>query len=318
MFKWRFLALVLGLAVALPASTSAQSFEGTVTQRTIEVDEQALFDLFLSEADEPDFETEEDWIRYTARSLFEAPTGELQNADGVEVQEITLWVKGSKVRFDQGGMGADTYTIIDAKSRTTWMVIPSQRSYIEISAEDVESATGDAERMAEEMMKKMGIDPEDLEQYEDEEYYDEEYEDEEYEEEGMFTGFSPEVRPLGNTEDVNGFAASAQEAVAGYEIAVGWCAEDAHGLMGTMESLAELSGFDEEDEDEYGPDEGPSAQELLCEGKLPVRVQSFSAGGWDQSYTVEEIVAVERISVSDDRFEIPPGFTERKFSDLWR
>ena len=316
MSKWRFLALVFGLAMALPSWTSAQSFEGTVTQRTIEVDEQALFDLFLSEADEPDFETEEDWIRYTARRLFESPLGELHKTDGVQVQEFTLWVKGSKARFDQGGMGEDTYTIIDAKSRTTWMVIPSQRSYIEISAEDVESATGDAERMAEEMMKKMGIDPEDLEQYDEE--YDEEYDDEDYQEEGVFTGFKPEVRPLGSTKDVNGFFVTGQEAVAGFEIAVGWCAEDGQGLVGTMESLAALSGFDEEEEDEFGPDEGPSAQDLLCEGKLPVRVQIFSAAGWGQTYTVDEILAIEKTSVPDDRFLIPAGFAEKKLSDFWR
>jgi hypothetical protein len=79
-----------------------------------------------------------------------------------------------------------------------------------------------------------------------------------------------------------------------------------------------LAGFDEEDEEEYGYDAGPSAEELLCEGKVPVRIQLFSAGGWGQTYTVEEIVAIEPTSVSDDRFEVPSDYTERKLSDMWR
>jgi hypothetical protein len=309
MQNWRFLAFVTLVALAPPCVLSAQSFEGTITQRTIEVDEQALFDLFLAEGDDQEFEKEDDWIRHTAQRLFDFPLDQLNNADGVDVQDVTMWIKGSKIRYGMSEMGEDTYMIVDAASKTTWMVTPSQRSYVKFTAEGMESAAEDAAKLAEDMMAKMGIDPEDIEQNE------EEYADEEYEEEGVFTGFEPGVRALERTEDVNGIKATAHEAVAGYEIAVGWCADDGFGLMGTMEALVELAGFNEEDEDEY--DTGPSAGELLCEGKIPVRTQLFSAGSWGQTYTVDEIVAIEQTPVSDDRFEIPSDYTEKKLSDIW-
>ena len=314
MKNWRFLAFVTVVALAPPCISSAQSFEGTMTQRTIEVGEQALFDLFLAEGDEPEFEDEGDWIRYTAKRLFDSPLDQLENADGVDIQKVTMWVKGSKIRYGLSQMGEDTYVIVDAASQTTWMVSPSLRSFVKFTTADVESAAEDAAKLAEDMMAKMGIDPDELEQYE-EEVGEEEYE-EEYEEEGFFTGFEPGVRALERTEEVNGFTAAAHEAVTGYEIAVGWCADDGLGLLGTMEALATLAGFDEEDEDEW--DTGPSALDLLCEGKVPVRIQLFSAGAWGQTYTVEEIVAIEQTPVSDDRFQVPSDYTEKKLSDMWR
>lgn len=292
--------------LTLPLPASPQSFEGLVKQRTIEVDEQGLYELLYSQAmDEPEFDTELAWLRYAADKLFSIPPEQLQGGvEGVNSYESTLYVKGDKVRYDHGSGGGQGFILMDAGSRTTWIVNPADRSYITVNADEAEAAAEEAAKTAEEMMAKMGLDPEELREQAEAMG--------EMEEEGGETG-TPTVRPLGKTEEINGFRASGFEAVLGDEIAIGWCAEDASGILKTMEMLAKQAGMEEDEELESGSD----MQELVCRGKLPVKVQVFSPSRMN-SYVMEEIVAVEATSVSDERFSLPDGYTERKLSDMWR
>jgi len=295
-------------ALALPLSAFPQSFEGIVKQRTIEVGEYGLSELLYDdEGEEPDFETEVEWLRYSANKLFSLPTDRLlSSGEGADWQEITLYVKGSKVRYDQAGEDGGGYMIMDAESQTTWMVIPSERSFIKWTAEEAQAAAEDAAREAEEMMVRMGLDPEELRAQAEAMG--------ETDEEDGGVGGAPTVRSLGRTEDINGFRASAYEAASGEEIALGWCAEDASGLLGTMEMLAKQAGMNEEED---VPGSGPDTQELVCRDKLPVKVQVYSPSRMN-AYVMEEIVSIQATSVSDARFQIPDGYTEKKLSDMWK
>ncbi len=292
--------------LALPHVLSGQAFEGVVKQRTIEVDENGLYDLLYGEADEePEFESEEEWLRYSLDKLAAIPVERLAsgNVDGADVETITTYVKGGKVRSEVTGSAGQGYVIYDVASGTTWMVNPADRSYIRYTLEEVEAATKEAQKQAEEALAKMGIDMEEIEQRA------EEMDAQEMDEE-MEVGVT--VTSLGKTQEINGILASGYEAHTDEGMAVGWCAQDDQGIMETMKELMQLSGF-EEDED----DSGPSMDELLCKDRLPVLVQTFTPGGFGVSFSVEEILSIERTGVSDEQFVIPEGYTEKSLRDMW-
>jgi hypothetical protein len=297
---------ILSLSILLvPLSLGAQSFEGVMTQRSIELDDQAVFELMervMPMEEEPDLDSEEAWFRYTAEKLFEASFEEA--ADLGEGTESTTWFKGSMMRSDSPEMGG-AYLLMDLETLTMRWVIPARRVYAEMTAEDIEASRAEAERQAEEMMARMGIDPE-------------EYEDEEYGMDEGMVSFSPSVKSLGETREINGMRADAFEAVAGTEIGIGWCSDTMAGFSEAMKAISErmdmLSG---DDEDEGG--DGSGAVDLLCEDRLPVRTQvlrmdDFGGGFW---YSLEEIVSIEETSVPDDRFEVPDGYTKVSMHQLW-
>ena len=301
----RSLTLVLATVLVLPGLAFPQDFEGVIRERTLELYDQDLYDLLWADAeDEPEFDTETEWFRYAAESLFQIPMERiLANASG-DVAEITMWVKGNKIRFDDSqAESGGAYTVFDIDTKTTTMVVPGTRSYFQFTSEEVEAATR-------EMMESMGIDPDEVADMED---YEFEYGDD------MEGGINLEsiLRPLNRTEEVNGLQASVFQAEAGQEIGLGWCAQDITGIRSAMTKMAAQL-------DQFGDDEesggGPSAEDLLCEDALPVRVQVLifdeMVGGL--RFSMDETLSVERTSVDDGLFVIPEGYTRTPLSEMWR
>ena len=308
----RWLLGLLCLSLALPMTLGGQSFEGTVRQRIITVEGEALFEvLYGGEEEEPEFESEAEWLRYTANRLFQLPAARFTSGayEGVEVQEITLQIKGTKVRLD-GGSPTEGYMIYDVGAGQVWMVNPAGRYYVSYSMEEVEAVAGAAAAEAEEAMAAMGIDVEEMRRQAAE------YEGGELEEDYGMEGVAPTVKSLGRTETVNGFQASAFEAMAGDQVGLGWCAEDLHEVEATMKKLGTMAGAMEEEE-ASGEDEVAVA-DLLCEEAVPVRVQAYSPSmGMSGMYTIDEVLSIQEERLSDELFEPPEGFEKRSLAELW-
>lgn len=300
--------MVTALALALLTPTlAAQSFEGVIRQRTIEVEEDLLFEL-MDDENEPDFDSEEEWLVYAAQRLFAIPTDRLVN-QGASVMEMDTWVKGRRFRvsgWDEMGSG---YMVYDGDSRTSYMVNVDERWFIRISRDDVDAATKDAERMAEEMAERMGLDLKELERQAKEAEAEEGWED--WDEEEIRTT----VRDLDGTRTVAGMQASGRLAVTAEMVAQGWCADDGMGFMEAFKQLAADMGVDEDEWEE----DGPAPEDLVCGDRMPLLMQVFELyGGFGGgSYTVEELVALDETPVDDDMFEIPAEFEERTLSDIW-
>ncbi|MDH5589180.1 MAG: DUF4412 domain-containing protein [Gemmatimonadota bacterium] len=298
------LAVVVSI-LALPAVAPAQSFEGVIRQRTIEVDEDGIFQiLYADDYEEPDFDSEEEWVRHTSARLFAIdPTDLSTGFDGAaRVEETTVWVKGNKIRFDVAADQGGGYVIIDADVSTTWIVNPADRSYFEFTAAEMEEATDRAMSEAEEMMARMGIDPDEMAAMAEE----------------MGAGMereTPTVRSLGRAETVNGFGATGFTGSSESQTGVAWCARDESGVSEALSALAKRAGMEDDEEDEFAT--GWAGDEL-CEGTVPVRTQVWYHAAMGASYTVEDILSLKREPVGDDRFLIPAGYTMKSLSDLWR
>jgi hypothetical protein len=308
----RWLPGLLWLSLALPLTLGGQSFEGTVRQRIVTVEGEALFEIvYGGEEEEPEFDSEAEWLRYTANKLFQIPSARFTSsfADGVEVQEITLQIKGTKVRLD-GGFADEGYMIYDVGAGQVWMVNPAGRYYVSYSMEEAEAAAGASAREAEEAMAAMGVDVEEMRRQAAE------YEGGELDESYGMGGVAPTVKSLGRTETVNGFEASLFEAMVGDQVGLGWCAEDLSGVEATIRRLGTMAGAMEEEE-EYGGDE-VAIEDLLCQEAVPVRVQTYSPSmGMSGAYTIDEILSIREERLSDDLFEAPEGFEKRSLDELW-
>ena len=102
----------------------------------------------------------------------------------------------------------------------------------------------------------------------------------------------------------------------GDPLGMGWCAEDASGLQSTMEKLMAMVGALDDEEEEDGSD--VALEDLLCERRIPIRIQSFfPSRGMAGMYGIEEILTVEKTPVSDDTVEVPAGFTKKSVAELW-
>ena len=96
---------ILSLSILLvPLSLGAQSFEGVMTQRSIELDDQAVFELMervMPMEEEPDLDSEEAWFRYTAEKLFEASFEEspalvvIFSATRSSIPCLTSWISAA-------------------------------------------------------------------------------------------------------------------------------------------------------------------------------------------------------------------------------
>ena len=293
------IAAVLG---SLPgaATLGAQGFEGVIQQRTIFLDGDALYEILYTFdeeelADEEDEFDEEQYLRAEVDRILGLPVDELlsmvsQSGLEMEIEEITMHVKGAKVRTDMGAFG---YVIMDADEETLWMVRPENRIFVKWTQADVEAA----ERQTQETLARLGIDMEDIEGA------------------GSEASDAATFEPLSRTAEINGFEATGYRAESRDDVTVGWLAEDVHGVGATFRALAERT------EALYGDDEDASGstQDLFWERGLPVRIQSVSTAlGSLSHYEVTDFLSVEATSVADELFEIPEGFTEVSMEDLWR
>ncbi len=281
------------LLLCVPSFLKAQSFEGTIKQKSIQVSVWALQDLLWSEngedEDEPSYDTEAEYNAAQARKLFELPMDRIETmaASGdADIARSTIYVKGSRIRIAGEGEG-EAYMVYDLESGTYRLVNPQERTYLEYSRAEME----EQQREAEEMMAGLGVDMAEIE----DEFGDE-------------LGGEPTVEALGTTAEINGYQTTGYEARSADRIGRGWCAKDESELVKSFEALAAQAISEE--------DEGTDIEDLLCEGQLPILVQVFDV--YAEMYDVTEIVAIDRSAVSDELFEIPAGYQRVSMQDMWR
>ncbi len=300
----RSLSFAAAALLTLPLPALGQSLEGVIRQRTVDVEDDALFELVYADSEnEPDFANQADWLRSVAEKLFAIPVDGLAG----EASEVTIHVRGTMLRYEDGS--GNGYVITDLATMNTRIVDPSTRSYVEYSVEDAQAAVAEAQKQAEEMMARMGIDPDDAQA----DATSAEYASEE---DGIH--FTPRAWALDRTEEVNGVPAEVFEAEAGSEIGLAWCGEDPAGMRPAMERLASQV-VDPTAEGDAFESQGPSVEDLLCEQGIPVRTKILSMrSAGDLAFNVTEILSMERTPVSPDIFEVPAGYTKKSMADLWR
>lgn len=267
----------------LPSATQAQDFEGVIEQRTIRLDDVALAELMYDL--ESDIEDEAEHMRWVAEQILAIPVDELTQSGAAELEEMKLYIKGQKIRTDvQGDAIPFDYMIMDSKSGTMLMVSEAGKFYVEWSAEAMQ-----------ELMGGMGVDPDMMEKA------------------SGAPAEQPELRALGKTADVNGVQCEAYTVEEEGSFTVGWISKEHAGLHESFKAFAEkIEGM-------YGEEEKGS-NDLLWEQGLPVRIQTLYRGyqGSFDSYEIEDMLSVERKSLSGDLFELPAGYAEKSMQELWQ
>ncbi len=295
------LAGMLGLAGALaPSVIQAQDFEGVIQGRTISIEDMALDDLInqLMEemyADE-EMDEEEEWTeeaemeeaRKVVGQIFAIPMDRLMamtKSGDAELMDMTLYIKGSKMRADVKQEGSPfSYMISDVNSGVVMMVNEPGRYYVKWDAGEMQ-----------EQLKSLGVD--------------------QMAQDDMESAERPQLREVGETMDISGMRCTAYEVMHDDGFTRAWVTADHKALQKTITSLTEsfATMFGEEEDSDF------DADELFWEKGMPVRTQRISGGmmmGFT-SYEVQDIISVESKSLSSDMFEIPAGFTEKSLQDLW-
>ncbi len=277
-----YLLATLLLALALPSSSWAQGFEGTITTRQIMVSEDALFELLYGEEEmeeEPSIDPEKVFAIPLERILTLAGS----MGDEVSVDQITFSIKGTRMRMD-GDIGEEMpgYALLDFGAGSFQLVQPSEKIYIEWTNEDFEELQA--------MMPEM---------------------DEEE------TGSDAHVRALGQTKEINGMRCSAYEIKLEDATTVAWVTEELKDLVAAFREfetrMKGMGMFNEEDE-------GSETFFLVAEHGFPVMEQTLTTysmfGG--ALYDVQEVVAVERKSLSANVFTVPSDYERKSFMDMMR
>lgn len=273
----------------LVGSLEAQSFEGVIRQRSLMVSDDALFEMmYAAEEEDVEYEDEDAYNQATAFRLFDMPYEQLQSmaaSSAAESGEVTVRIRGERIRVEMGAGGA--HTITDLQSGTMWMINPESRTYMEFSKADAEAA----QRKAEEMMSRVGIAPE-----------------------GMEEAGSPEgavtVTDLEQTRTINGFQARGFRASSKEEYGEAWCSSDAFGLAAALQKIAEQAEEMTEEAD------GAALEDEMCSTGLPVLSKAFYP--YADIFEVSEILSVEPGPQSPEMFEIPEGFARVEMSEIWK
>jgi hypothetical protein len=274
--------VALLLAVALPAEAWAQGFEGTITTREITVTDNGIWELLESQG-ALDEEEEID----VAKVVFSIPIASIVGAAGtsdeISVEELTYHIKGTKMRVD-GGMGDEMpgYAILDFNSGTFQLVNPSERMYLEMTKEDFE------EMMA--MVPDYGEADEPAEK--------------------------AQVRPLGDSKEINGMRCKAIEIKTSDETTIAWVTDELGDLINVFKELeSRLKSMGMFDEDEQGTE----TFMLVADHGFPVVEQTLSMYyGEPSDYSISEVRSIERTSISDDLFTMPAGYEGRSIMEMMR
>lgn len=274
----------------LPNVVLAQEFEGTIKQRSVQVNLEFLQDLLWNDEAEQEYSDEAQYYAAQASKLFDLPMQRFESmaARGeADITQSTVHVKGSRVRI-AGGSGEEAYMVYDLETGTFRLVNPQESTYLEYSRADME----EQQRRTQRMMAQLGVDMEEMESEMDVE---------------SDRGRSPKA--LDRSEVINGFRTTGYEVEAHGQFGRGWCAEDDSKLVQSLEALAAQAASLEEEEES-------DVEDLLCAGQLPIRVHRFDPSVGD--YGIEEIVAIDRIPVPDESFAIPPGYKRISMQEMWR
>jgi len=274
-----YLLAALFLGLALPTSSWAQGFEGTIKTRQITVSEDALLEILYGE-EEMREETSLD-----AEKVFAIPLERILSLassldDEIDVSEVTFSIKGTKMRME-GDEEMPGYALLDFGAGTFQLVQPSEKIYIEWTKEEFEQFQAMMPEMEEE------------------------------------TGPSAQVRPLGQTKQINGMRCSAYEIKLEEATTVAWVTEELRDLVTAFREfetrMQGMGMFDEEDE-------GTETFFLVADYGFPVLEQTLTTygmfGGVD--YEVQEVVAVERKPLSAALFTVPSDYERRSFMDMMR
>jgi hypothetical protein len=304
-----YVGLLAGAFLLLPAALLAQGFEGVVKQRTFELSGETLNPLFdavqgqeeeeYDESDDEEEATEEDARRELMDlidKLLALPLDQVRamipsqgdNFGMSTASEITMYLKGSKVRAEMGGeAGGFGYFLMDAKKTAFTLVNPGDKFYVEWTPEAMNQA-----------LEGMGLDPD----------------------AGEPAAERPErarIRSLGVTKEINGVRAEAYRVEDDGVVIVGWVTDEYTALRGSLEKLAErMDAMGSDEESDSG------AEDLLWEKGVPVLIQKVGWGeDWGMlgvnSYDVTEIVSVEQKSLSGDLFKVPAGYTQKTLAELY-
>jgi hypothetical protein len=297
------LAGAIGLAVWLaPSAMMAQDFEGVIQERTISIEDMALDDLVNQLMEEmyadQEMDEEEEWteeaeieeMRKVAAQIFSIPMDRLMDmarSGDAELMDMTLYIKGSKMRADVKEEGSPfSYMISDVNSGVVMMVNEPGRYYVKWDAGEMQ-----------ERLKSMGIDPSEMAN------------------DDMESAERPQLREVGETMDINGMRCTAYEVMHDGGFARAWVTAEHKALQKTITALTEsFSAMIGEDEDSEF-----DADELFWEKGMPVRTQRMSGGtmmGFS-TYEVQDIISIESKSLSSDMFEVPAGYAEKSLQDLW-
>lgn len=171
-----------------------------------------------------------------------------------------------------------------------WMVNPMERSYVEFSPEDAE----EAEKKAEEMMARFGLDPEDLAG----------------EEESGDAGGSVSVTDLDEVRTIHGFDTRGFRASSPEAYGEAWCSEAGSDLVVSLEKLAERTN----DMNEEGQD--VALEDEMCSDGLPVLSKTFHP--YANMFEVSEILAVEAGAQDPGLFQVPDGYRRVELQDFWK
>jgi hypothetical protein len=110
----------------------------------------------------------------------------------------------------------------------------------------------------------------------------------------------PVVKPLGRTKKINGVNVTGYEVRSEDQILRAWMTTDFPGLTGTFRSFAARMGENDDPED-------AAVAELMKHG-FPVLMITLT----DRSVRYEEMMSIERATLSPDLFKVPSGFTKQK------
>ncbi|MGD2218191.1 MAG: DUF4412 domain-containing protein [Gemmatimonadales bacterium] len=269
-------AAALLAALAIPGLTWAQGFEGTIETRAASLDEAALKYL-LGPAGEGD--------EFDASGIFEVPIAriiqEAPELGGVEVELLTYYFKGTKMRVD-GGIEQESpgYAILDFGAGSFALVNPAERMVLEMTSEDFEEMK--EMRAAEEVEPRA----------------------------------EPQVRPLGRSREIIGMRAAAFEIKSGQKTTVAWVTKDLSDLVDVfleLESRMKSMGMFEEN------DEDTEVFLLLADHGFPVLEQTLTRYSWGEySYDISAVISVERKPLADDLFAIPDGYERHSILEMMR
>jgi hypothetical protein len=118
--RHRLAALGAALLATLPISLAAQTFQGKIRFRTVQVTV-----------------TEDD---ARPEALFDAAVGSLIRREGAEVSEATLLINGKRLRTEVANEEGAAYTVWDIERDLLWLVNPAERFYMELPVESSSAA----------------------------------------------------------------------------------------------------------------------------------------------------------------------------------